>query len=81
LARILEPKLDGADTSEAAAACPDLVDEFMTGIGLTLSLKGFGISKEEIPVLARQSMVLPDYTNNPRVPTYDEMFQIIAASF
>jgi alcohol dehydrogenase class IV len=81
LARILEPSLKDVDTLEVAAACPGLVDEFMGGIGLACSLKDFGVSKEEIPALAKQSMVLPDYTNNPRVPTYDEMLQIIAASF
>jgi alcohol dehydrogenase class IV len=57
------------------------VDEFISGIGLAFSLKDFGISKEEIPALARQSMVLPDYRNNPGVPTYNEMLQIISASF
>jgi alcohol dehydrogenase class IV len=44
-------------------------------------LRDFGISKEELPALAKQSMVLPDYKNNPRVPTLDEMLEIIAASF
>jgi alcohol dehydrogenase class IV len=81
LAQILEPRLKDVDAIEAAAACPRLVDEFMSEIGLTFSLKDFGISPEEIPALARQSMVLPDYTNNPRVPAYDEMLQIISASF
>jgi alcohol dehydrogenase class IV len=81
LAQILEPSLKDVNAAEAAAACPGLVNEFMSGIGLSFSLKDFGISQEEIPALARQSMVLPDYTNNPRVPAYDEMLQIITASF
>jgi alcohol dehydrogenase class IV len=80
LARILEPSLEDVDTPDAAASCPVLVDEFMSGIGLAFSLKDFGVSKDEIPALAKQSMVLPDYTNNPRVSTYDQMIQIIAAS-
>jgi len=80
LARMLEPCLEDVGASEAAAACPRLVDNFMSRIGLTFSLKDFGISKEEIPALAKQSMVLPDYTNNPRVPTYEEMLQIVVSS-
>ena len=80
LARILKPSLEDVDMSDAAAACPVLVDEFMSGIGLAFSLRDFGISKDEIPALAKQSMILPDYTNNPRVPTYDQVVQIIAAS-
>jgi alcohol dehydrogenase class IV len=81
LAQILEPSLEDVNAAEAAAACPRLVDEFMSGIGLSFSLKDFGISQEEIPALARQSMVLPDYTNNPRIPAYDELLRIITASF
>jgi alcohol dehydrogenase class IV len=79
-ARILKPSLEDVDTPDAAAACPVLVDDFMSGIGLAFSLKDFGVSKDEVRALAKQSMVLPDYTNNPRVPTYDQMIQIIAAS-
>jgi alcohol dehydrogenase class IV len=81
LARILEPSLTEVDPEEAAAACPSLVGEFIGGIGLAFSLKDFGTQQEEIPALAKQSMVLPDYTNNPRVPTYDDMLQIISASW
>jgi alcohol dehydrogenase class IV len=80
LARILKPSLEDVDMSDAAAACPILVDEFMSGIGLAFSLRDFGICKDEIPALAKQSMILPDYTNNPRVPTYDQVVQIITAS-
>ncbi len=80
LARILKPSLEDVDMSDAAAACPVLVDEFMSGIGLAFSLRDFGISKDEIPALAKQSTILPDYTNNPRVPTYDQVVQIITAS-
>jgi hypothetical protein len=38
------------------------------------------MSKETIPALAKQSMVLPDYSRNPKVPTPAEMAEIIAAS-
>jgi alcohol dehydrogenase class IV len=58
-----------------------LLQLFLIRIGLTCSLKDFGISKEDITALAKQSMVLPDYTKNPKVPTQDEMAEIIAASF
>jgi alcohol dehydrogenase class IV len=81
LARILDPRLKDARTSDAAGACPHLLQLFLIRIGLTCSLKDFGISKEDITALAKQSMVLPDYTKNPKVPTQDEMAEIIAASF
>jgi alcohol dehydrogenase class IV len=81
LARILDPGLGEALALEAATACPTLVRDFIERIGLTCSLHDFGIAKEEIPALATQSMVLPDYRNNPKVPTADEMQEIIAGSF
>ena len=81
LARALDPTLEGAPTSDAAAQSPFMAHRFIEAIGLACSLKDFGISKEEIPALARRTMMLPDYTNNPRVPTYDEMLQIITAAF
>jgi alcohol dehydrogenase class IV len=80
LARMLDPSLKDTPPSDAAAACPGLLQEFLVRIGLTCSLRDFGISKEDIPALAKQSMILPDYTNNPRVPTPAEMGEIIAAS-
>jgi len=57
------------------------LQEFLVQIGLTCSLRDFGISKEDIPALAKQSMILPDYSKNPKVPTPAEMAEIIAASF
>jgi alcohol dehydrogenase class IV len=81
LARILDPNLTDVDSSDAAAVCPGLLQEFLVRIGLTCSLRDFGISKEDIPALAKQSMMLPDYSNNPKVPIPAEVTEIIAASF
>jgi len=77
LARILEPTLEDVDTSEAAAACPGLVDEFISGNKVwPFSLKDFGISKEEIPALARQVDGTPRLQEQfPEEPTYNEMLQ------
>jgi alcohol dehydrogenase class IV len=80
LACMLEPSFEDVGAQDAAAACPNLLVKFMNGIGLTFSLKDFGVSKEETPALAKQSMALPDYADNPRVPTHEEMVRIISAS-
>ena len=37
--------------------------------------------EEEIPVLAKASMVLPDYENNPRLATADEMLELIKETY
>jgi alcohol dehydrogenase class IV len=81
LARLLDPNLEEARSSDAAALCPSLMQEFLGRIGLTCSLRDFGISTDDIPALAKQSMVLPDYTNNPKVPVLGDIVEIITASF
>jgi alcohol dehydrogenase class IV len=81
LAHILDPALDAIPAPDAAERCPDLLQAFLARIDLACALRDFGISKAELTALARQSMVLPDYKNNPRVPTPDEMLEVIAASF
>lgn len=45
------------------------------------SLKQLGAPKEELPALAKQSMVPPDYTRYPRVPSATEILSIIRQSF
>ena len=81
LARLLDPALNGGPSTEAAERCPELLQAFLARIDLACTLRDFGISKEELTDLARQSMALPNYKNNPRVPTQDEMLEVIAASY
>jgi len=81
LANVLDPALDGVSARDAAERCPDLLQAFLTDLDVTCGLRDLGVSKDQLPALAQQSMVLPDYKNNPRVPTLDEMLEIIAASF
>ena len=42
-----------------------------------MDLEEKGVPAEELPALAKQSMVLPDYKNNPRVTTRDEMLDLL----
>jgi alcohol dehydrogenase class IV len=81
LARVLDPGLGAAPDEEAAGACSGLLQAFLDQIGLKGSLKTSGIPEGELPALAKQSMVLPDYTNNPKVPTPEESYEVLARSF
>ena len=81
LANLLDPAFAGVSAWDAAERCPDLLQAFLTDLDVVCGLRDLGVSKEELRALAQQSMVLPDYKNNPRVPTLDEMLEIIAASF
>jgi alcohol dehydrogenase class IV len=81
LAHLLDPALDDLPLPAAAEQCPDLLQAFLARIDLACSLREFGLAQEQLADLARQSMVLPHYQNNPRVPTPDEMLELIANSY
>jgi alcohol dehydrogenase class IV len=70
------------ETNENAAklACKE-VDNFLMRIGMWFRLKDFKMPESEIPLLAKNSMILPDYKNNPRIATDSEMLQLIKESY
>ncbi|MEJ2495369.1 MAG: iron-containing alcohol dehydrogenase, partial [Ignavibacteriaceae bacterium] len=81
LGRMLDPQLtSGSDDTAAEKSC-DLLDDFLKKIDLWIRLKDFDMPENEIPLLAKNSMILPDYENNPRVATAEEMLEIIQQSY
>jgi alcohol dehydrogenase class IV len=80
LAHLLDPALDDVPQS-AAERCPDLLQAFLARLGLSRSLRDFGVSQEQLAALASKSMVLPQYKNNPRVPTLEQLLAIITDSY
>jgi alcohol dehydrogenase class IV len=81
LARILNPTLVRANDRVAAARCEELVTSFLKKIGMRLSLEGMKVPAAELPALARQCMVLPDYKGNPRVTTPADMTKLVKESY
>ena len=79
--RIFNPSLAGDADEKLAEKSLDYVDEFLKKVGLNKTLKDFGMPENEIELLAENSMILPDYTNNPRVATKEEMIQLIINSY
>ncbi len=77
--RLFDPALADAPDDEAAERSCDAIDSFLQEIGLWTNLEALGVPENELADLARQSMVLPDYENNPRVTTPEEMQELIAA--
>jgi alcohol dehydrogenase class IV len=67
LGRLLIADADGAPDPEVARQACEGLDGFLRKIGLWIGLEDKGVPAEELPALARQSMVLPDYEANPRV--------------
>ena len=81
MGRILDPELESASDEEAAEQSCERVDELLKRIGMWLSLDGLGASAEELVLIADHSQVLPDYKNNPRIATRDEIMDMLQASY
>lgn len=81
MARSRNAELASVSDEEAAKASANEIEAFLKAIGLYQKLNEVEMPESEIEALAKQSMVLPDYKNNPRVATYDEMVDLVKASF
>jgi alcohol dehydrogenase class IV len=79
--RILESSLCAVLDEEAAEQSCVAIDNFLKEIGLWISFKKLKFPQEEIAQLAKASMVLPDYKNNPRIATLEEIHQILKDSY
>ena len=66
---------------KAAAMCKDEMVEFLQKLGIAKRLSDCGMPQEDIEVLAKQCMVLPDFKANPRVATYEEMIELVTKSW
>jgi len=81
IGRILDPALKGESDETAAGRACERIDALMKNIGLWASLEERRVPQEELSDLAKQSMVLPDYKNNPRVATLDHMRDLLAQCY
>jgi alcohol dehydrogenase class IV len=79
--RIMNPELDGAPEDAAAGCACEEIDRFLRRIGMWLSLEGLGVSQADVVAIADNSRVLPDYKNNPRLASRDEIYDLLAASY
>lgn len=81
LVRILDCSLESATDADAAERSCAVVDAFLRKIGLRIGLADFNAPESELEALAQQCVVLPDYTNNPRVATPLEMLSLVRESY
>ena len=79
--RIFNPELMGATDEQAAAGCCVEIDRFLKRIGMWLNLKQLGVTEDDVVAIADHSRVLPDYQNNPRVATRDEIYEMLVCSY
>lgn len=81
IGRIFDPALQNEPVEIAAEKFCEIFDDFMKDINMWLDLESFGVTKEEIALIADHSHDLPDYKNNPRIATRDEIYEILMRSF
>jgi alcohol dehydrogenase class IV len=81
LARIFNSDLIDIDDETAARESCTIIVDFLKKIGMYLSLETLNVSESELGEIADRSVELPDYTNNPRVATRDEIFEMIKNSY
>jgi alcohol dehydrogenase class IV len=79
--RILNPELSGAPDDVAADCACEEIDRFLLRIGMWLSLEGLGASPQDVVAIADNSRVLPDYKNNPRIASRDEIYELLTQSY
>lgn len=81
LAGIFNSDLAEQPDQVAAEKAAEEMDKFLQSIGMWLSLKQFNVPENELPELAKSCMVLPDYQNNPKVATLDDIMGILESSY
>ncbi len=79
--RIFDPSLKDISDEQAAAKSCEALDSFLQKIGMWLSLKRLGATMEDVFAIADNSRVLPDYKNNPRIASRDEIYSILVKSY
>jgi len=75
--RIFNAELENVSDEVAAEKSCEEIDGFLKRIGLWIGFKDLNVTKEEIVEIAKDGQVLPDYKNNPRLATIEEMAEIL----
>lgn len=77
VARIFDPALCNQSDEAAAEALCSLIDGLLKKIGLWIGFDEMGVTPADIREIADCGQVLGDYSNNPRVATIDEMYELL----
>jgi len=81
MGRIFNPALRDVPDEVAAEKSCEALDAFLKKIGMWLSLQGLGATMEDVTNIADNSRVLPDYKNNPRIASRDEIYDMLLKSY
>ncbi len=78
--RIFNPALESVSDEKAAEKSCEEIDKLLKKIGMYFSLSDFEVKENQLDELAKQCMVLPDYQGNPRVPTLEDIRDILQSA-
>jgi len=81
LGRILNPELEGIPDELAASRSCEEAEKLLQKIDMWFDLKQLNVPEDELAAIAADSVKLPDYKANPRVPTTDEILKILKRSY
>jgi alcohol dehydrogenase class IV len=77
IARMFNPALKNESDEVAAERFSEEISKFLKAIGMYFSFEDLKVPESELEAIADDSVKLPDYTVNPRVPTRDEIYDIL----
>lgn len=72
------PVLADGDPEQASRAV-DLVEDFLAQIGLADTVDKLGIDSDILAAIVKDTFALPDYSVNPKVPSMDDVRDILSA--
>jgi alcohol dehydrogenase class IV len=78
--RIFDRALERLDDTAAAERSSEAIASFLGKIGLRIGLEDLKIPEDGLSVLARASLVLPDYKNHPRIAGQDDVYAVLKNS-
>jgi alcohol dehydrogenase class IV len=81
IGRIFNAKLCAVSNEAAAEKSCEEVDKFLKKIGMWLSLDKFGATMEDVVAIADNSRVLPDYKNNPRIASREDIYEMLVKAY
>lgn len=81
LARLMNPELESSSDREAARLLADELEKFTGTLGIKKPLKDLGVKESELDLLAKASLVLPDYKNHPYLVSVEEVKKLLHQCF
>jgi len=81
IGRLLDDGIADKPDEQAAEKSCEAMEQFLKNIGMYFTLKSLNVPEDELPAIADDSVKLPDYSVNPRVPDRDKIFDLIKLAY